>query len=181
MIDTGLIKTKYCRPGVGHHLIQRKQILDQLSEACHYKLTLVTAPAGYGKSTAVLSWINHITLPAAWFSIDEGDNDPVRFWRYLVAAMNYVFKNEYVEFFDLPINSETVDSGILAGLLIDKLYGVPAEALIVLDDFHLIHDPEVRKSFSYFLNNMPSNFNVILISRNELISDLKTFILRTKS
>jgi LuxR family maltose regulon positive regulatory protein len=93
-----ILVTKLFIPVVRPELVLRPRLIDQLNNGLHRKLTLISAPAGFGKTTVVTEWINHlqgkndqgnaVTTKIAWFSLDEGDNDPTRFLTYLIAALN---------------------------------------------------------------------------------------------
>jgi LuxR family maltose regulon positive regulatory protein len=87
---TGLLKTKYSKPGSNKHLLPRQVLNHKLNDSLNHKLTLITAPAGYGKTTAVLKWLEMITLPVAWLSLDTDDNDALVFWRYFCAALDSI-------------------------------------------------------------------------------------------
>jgi len=82
-----LLKAKLHAPNIGRNIISRDRLMSKLQRAQDCKLTLVTAPAGYGKTTAVLNWLGKCGLPYAWLSLDDRDNDPVTFWNYVCAAL----------------------------------------------------------------------------------------------
>jgi LuxR family maltose regulon positive regulatory protein len=85
-----LIQTKLNRPTIGTNSVERPRLESRLDDALKGRVTLITAPAGYGKTTLVLQWLDHRQIPAAWFAVDETDNDPDRFLRYFVAAVRTV-------------------------------------------------------------------------------------------
>lgn len=86
IFKTDLIKTKYILPEINPFLISRKRLSQKLDEAFQYKLTIVSAPAGYGKTTAVLDWIKNRKIPAAWYSIDRNDDDPANLLTVLYSG-----------------------------------------------------------------------------------------------
>jgi LuxR family maltose regulon positive regulatory protein len=85
-----LIQTKLYRPAIGPNSVARPRLVSRLDEALIVSVTLISAPAGYGKTTLVLQWLDQRQIPAAWFAVDETDNDPDRFLRYFVAAVRTV-------------------------------------------------------------------------------------------
>lgn len=164
----GFIRTKYGKPGISHNLIRRPRISEKLDLALKHKLTFVTASAGYGKSTAVLEWLEMKELPCAWLSLDDGDNDPVRFWRYIMAAVEAGgLVRTGNSFADILLNKELISSNILIDLLIDKLLTTAENIIFVLDDYHLIHNSVVQNSLEYFIKNVPQHIRIILLSREE--------------
>ncbi|MCM1566276.1 MAG: LuxR C-terminal-related transcriptional regulator [Dehalobacter sp.] len=165
----GLIKTKYNKPGISHNLIPRQCIVEKLDHALTHKLTLVTAPAGYGKTAAVIEWLESRRLPSAWLSLDESENEPVRFWRYIMAAVvtgGFVQQSNVFE--DIPLSKKHVLSNLFIELFLEKLRAIVGHLIIVLDGFHLIHDELVQKSLEHFIKNASSNIHIILLSRDEL-------------
>ncbi|WP_242849001.1 LuxR C-terminal-related transcriptional regulator [Syntrophomonas palmitatica] len=161
-----IIKTKFNVPAVNNKIVQRKNLTQKLQPITDYKLVLVTAPAGYGKTTAAAVSLWNTGVRHAWLSLDENDNDPVVFWRYLVAALGSALNNADAAM-DIIVNKGLISSGLLAELLVNQLYGIPGHMLIILDDYHLIHDELIQKSMATFLKYLPNNITVIILSRTE--------------
>jgi len=88
-VETSLLKTKLNIPPARPQLVQRPQLYERLREGLNYKLILISAPAGFGKTTLLSEWIHNSKprINTAWISLDEGDNDPVRFWEYFIASI----------------------------------------------------------------------------------------------
>lgn len=162
-----MFKIKLQVPGIGRTIISRKGIASKLQNIFHYRLTLITAPAGYGKTTAAAGFLAETGIPHAWFSLDPEDNDPVRFWQYLVAAMAESADGLGDSLGDLALSRGLIASNIFTGLFIDQLYGIPGDFVIVLDDYHLIQDELVRQSLSYFIKNKPSSIHLMILGRQE--------------
>src|SRR6478672_9513496 len=87
------LATKVFVPPPRPKIVVRSRLIDRLNEGLHRKLTLISAPAGFGKTTLVSEWVAGRERPAAWLSLDEGDNDPIRFLAYLVAALQTIAAN----------------------------------------------------------------------------------------
>src|SRR5215467_15680404 len=89
--DDQLLATKFFMPASSHSLIPRPRLISQLNESLHHSLTLLSAPAGFGKTTLLSDWIQLVPSLkplVAWISLDEGDNDPARFWTYVLTALD---------------------------------------------------------------------------------------------
>ena len=162
---TGLIGTKYSRPGVNQYLISRQRLHQKLNNSLKSRLAMVTAPAGYGKTTAVLDWLGKCGLPAAWMSVDSNDNNPVVFWRYVCTALDGISNGlgkdtEYV-FSSL----ELLKANIHINILIDRLWSVQSDFLLVLDDLHLITDSSILQGLSYLIDYLPAKMHLVFISR----------------
>lgn len=161
----GLLKTKYSIPSINKYLLPRMLLNHRLNESLSHKLTIIIAPAGYGKTSAVLKWLEGISLPTAWFSIDAGDNDPFVFWRYFCAALNSVSTGisnvtEYI-----LESHELFKGNAHLSIIIDYLSAIPSDFLMVLDDFHLITNPIIHDALSYLITYLPLNVHLVIISR----------------
>ena len=164
-VNFGLIKTKYFLPSLNKHLVTRGLLNHKLDESLNHKLTLLTAPAGYGKTTAVLKWLETVALPAAWLSLDAGDNDAIVFWRYFCAALNSV-SNGISSTTDYVLESpELLKAKVHLSILIDSLTEIPSASLLVLDDFQHITNQDVLDDLSSLLTYLPANLHLILLSR----------------
>jgi LuxR family maltose regulon positive regulatory protein len=164
---TIMIRTKLNAPTITRKIIKREKILQKLAKSTGFKLTLITAPAGFGKTTAVVGYLAETRQPFAWLSVDEGDNDPVRFWRYLLASFRGL-GNFADDFWDIPVNQELIAANIQADLLLDKLYMLSTKTVVVIDDYHLICNRVVQNSLAYLIKYLPSHFRMMILSRKEL-------------
>ena len=162
-----LLGTKYCKPAINSNFITRQRLHEKLNRSMGCRLTTVVAPAGYGKTTAVLEWLENSGLPGAWLSLDVHDNNPAVFWRYLCTALDSISggiskDTEYV--FSSP---ELLKANIHINILVDRLAEVRPDFLLVVDDLHLIKESLVLEGLSYLIDYLPSNMHLILISREE--------------
>src|SRR5512143_3740538 len=101
-MDPTLLATKLYVPPPCATLVARPRLAAELSKALTRRLTLVSAPAGYGKTTLVSNWLHDMKITAAWLSLDDGDNDPIRFWQYFLSALNSIVPMVRLDFLDLP-------------------------------------------------------------------------------
>jgi len=115
-LSTPLLTTKLYIPPVRPELVSRPRLIQRLNQGLYRKLTLVSAPAGSGKTTLLSEWVAQIQHPAAWLSLDEGDNDPARFWAYLIAALQTIH--------------EGIGKAALAALHASQPQPPPVEALL---------------------------------------------------
>ncbi len=165
--DFGLIKTKYSIPAANKRLLPRGALNRRLEDSLSRRLTVITAPAGYGKTSAALKWLEGISLPSAWLSIDEGDNDAILFWRYFCASLDAVSAGISRDTEYVFASKELFEANIHQSILVDRLSAVPSDFFLVLDDFHLITNRVVLDSLSFFISWLPANMHLVLIGRTE--------------
>lgn len=163
-----LLATKLSAPILHSMIVRRVRLTDLLWTSMQHRLALVTAPAGYGKTTLLGEWIARVASanwPVCWVSLDSHDNDPVRFWSYLVAALREVFLE--IQFNVKLFISEPCQDTDCTQLnpLINQVAATQRHFTLVLDDFHDIHNPAVFQSLSYFIEYLPDNCHMIIASR----------------
>jgi len=150
------------RPG----FLSRPRLLELLGDGATRELTLVCAPAGFGKTTLLGDWARRSRRPVAWLSLDAGDNDPARFWRYVAAALDQV----------LPGTGERVAALLRGGagpppleavvtVLVNALAAQPDELALVLDDYHRIETPAIHHSLRLLLDRLPAQLRLVLAGR----------------
>ena len=160
-----LLATKLYMPGPRPGQVPRPRLLARLDEGLARGLVLVCAPAGYGKTVLLAEWTRRGGHPAAWLSLDAGDNDPARFWRHAVAALDRAGPGigERVA----PLLGPPAPSSFqgLVTALINEL--AAAEALLVLDDYHVIGSAQVHESLAFLVEHRPAGTGVVLASRSD--------------
>ena len=163
-----LLETKLHMPRPRPGLVARPRLADRLDEELRRGLVLVAAPAGYGKSVLVSEWARGAGQPVAWLSVDRGDNDPVRFWRHVLAALNLTCPGiaERVAPLAGPPAPLTYDP--LVSALINDLAAEPGQhVVLVLDDYHLISSESVHASVRFLLEHRPSRLRVVIAGRSD--------------
>jgi ATP/maltotriose-dependent transcriptional regulator MalT len=164
-----LLATKLQVPRSRPGLVPRRRLADRLEEGLNRGLVLVAAPAGYGKSVLLSEWVRGMTETAAWLSLDGGDNDPVRFWRHVLAALDMVRPGiaERVGPLAGPPAPPTYDA--LVSALINDVVAEPGQpdVLLVLDDYHLISSDSVQASVRFLLDHRPPQLRVVVASRSD--------------
>ena len=162
-----LIQSKLEAP-VPRRRVSRRELLE-LCKGPPRKLTLIRAPAGWGKSTLLADWhaLEDETRPFAWFALDGDDNDPVRFWTYLIQALRTV--DPRAGEVSLPMlrapRISVVDEVLPA--LCNELIALPQQAVLALDDYHLITNREIHEGFAFFLEHLPQTVELVVSSRSE--------------
>ena len=160
-----LLATKLYLPGPRPGQVPRPRLTERLDEGLERGLVLVCAPAGYGKTVLLADWTRRGGQPAAWLSLDAGDNDPARFWRHVVAALDQAIPGigERVA----PLLGPPAPSSFqgLVTALINEL--AADEALLVLDDYHLIGAPQVHESLAFLVEHRPAGICMVLASRSD--------------
>jgi LuxR family maltose regulon positive regulatory protein len=175
-----LLSTKFFIPPTRPEIVPRPHLVERLDQGLHQKLTLISAPAGFGKTTLVTEWLGSLKLAAendtqtayrvAWLSMDEGDNDPNRFLAYLIAALNQiegleaVFGPGTLGMFQSP---QPPPSEAILTSLINDIASNPFRINFVLDDYHLIESPAVHEALRFLLDNLPPQLHLVLATRED--------------
>jgi LuxR family maltose regulon positive regulatory protein len=161
----GLLATKLHIPRTRPGFLARPRLLERLAEGMGRELVLVCTPAGFGKTTRLADWARGGQRPVAWLSLDEGDNDPARFWRHAAAALDGVHPGVAERAAALlgPPSPRSFE-GLVAALA-NELAGVADEVVLVLDDYHLIQAPPVHASVGFLLEHLPACLRLVLASR----------------
>ncbi len=161
----GLIQGKLLPPRVSSRLVKRPFLIDTLNEGIDRKLTLVSAPAGFGKTTLVVEWLQQVDRETAWLSLDRSDNDPSLFLSYFVAAIQSCFPDSCADINQLLLSAELADTGQLAASLLNDIFTLPRPFVLVLDDYHLIQDVGIQKLIALLLERVPATMHLVIISR----------------
>ena len=160
-----VITTKLFQPSLRQHTVERKRLHDVLRLGCTLPLTLVVAPAGWGKSTLVAEWLAHDGITAGWVSLDGGDNDPMRFWRYLLLAADQAGSAAGAAALR---RLDATGSDVLRDVLpafVNALASADAPLVLVLDDYHLVTSAQVHASVAMLLDRSPPQLHLMLITR----------------
>ncbi|MEM7116743.1 MAG: LuxR C-terminal-related transcriptional regulator [Chloroflexota bacterium] len=163
-----LLRTKLYRPQADPHLLQRPHLIEFLNQSINRKLTLVTAPAGYGKSSLVAQWLGAVQdKQIAWLSLDESDNDLILFVHYLIAAIQQCQPNSCLRTLAALHNPQTPPWSQLVIMLVNDLVNLSHPLTLVIDDYHFVVQEEIHKFLDRLLDHLPPSFHLVLISRTE--------------
>jgi LuxR family transcriptional regulator, maltose regulon positive regulatory protein len=160
-----LLLTKFYIPSMRPNQIIRPRLDDLLNGGLEKTLILVSAPAGYGKSTLVSRWLKETGIPSAWLSLDAGDNDPVRFLRYLLTALQPVAPGAGGNFPDMLQGAQPNQFENVINLLTNELAASADQLVLVLDDFHLINSEAVINIVLYLIEHLPQHKHLALLTR----------------
>lgn len=163
-----LLETKLHVPAQSGTRIARPRLSEQFARGGGASLTVISAPAGFGKTTAVTEWLESLSPDRqcrAWVSLDERDNDPATFWTYVVAALRTALGNEFgAGSFALLQSSQAKLDAVIATLL-NELLSVDTDVILVLDDYHLITATQIHDSITLLLERLPPRVRVVIASR----------------
>jgi LuxR family transcriptional regulator, maltose regulon positive regulatory protein len=143
-------------------------LTEQLDEGVSGKLTLVCAPAGFGKTTLLSEWVLRSESPVGWLSLDGRDNDPTRFLSYVVTAIQTVVADTGEDALSLLRSPQPVPIQVVLTALVNELAAVPHDLALVLDDYHVIDDEAVHAAVAFLLEHLPPQMHLIVASRTDL-------------
>lgn len=165
--DKTLLITKLYIPPPCQILVPRPRLTNALSKTLASSLTLVSAPAGYGKTTLVSSWLLENHVPSTWLSLDDGDNDPLRFLQYLIIALQKIISEIQLDLLNVLQGTQPNPFEALINIVINQIAGRAAPFIFVLDDFHTIHAQPVLEIIAYLIEHIPSQLHLIIITRTD--------------
>lgn len=170
MLKSNLLATKFHRPALPSRWVSRPHLNQLLHEglACRRPLTLVSAPAGFGKTTCITEWLNTLEeLPVAWLSLDAADDDPGRFFAYFIAALQKIDANLGQEVTAVLLAGQLPPGEVISTALINDILAVEERFLLVLDDFHVIQDRAILQVLETIITNPPPRLHLVLLTRED--------------
>ena len=162
-----LLATKLHVPRPRAGFLARSRLLERLTQGTARKLTLVCAPAGFGKTSVLGEWAGRSGQPIAWLSLDAGDNDPARFWRYVAAALDRARPGVHQQVAALLQGPHQPPLEAVLTTVINELAAASEEAVLVLDDYHLVEAPPVHHSLAFLLDRLPAQLRLVLATRSD--------------
>src|SRR5437868_3072505 len=166
-MPTPILATKLYIPRLRPNVVSRPRLLERLNEGLQRNLTLIAAPAGFGKTTLISQWVASCDRQVAWLSLDEGDSDPTRFLTYLVAALQTI--------------APTLGEGVLGALqspqpppteamlttLLNDITTLPDNFVLVLDDYHAIDAKPIDQTLAYLVEHLPPQMHLVIATRED--------------
>lgn len=163
--STALLTTKLFLPAARTDLVRRSRLTERLNQNLQLKLTLISAPAGFGKTTLLGEWIPASPRCVTWVSLDKGDNDAMRFWSYVIASLQ-LLRNDLGKKTQALLNSPHPPTfEIILTSLANEINAFPEAFALVLDDYHLIEAQPIHAGLALLFEHLPRNMHVIITSR----------------
>ncbi len=163
-----LLVTKLALPPVRADLVPRPRLTNQLQLGIQRPLTLIAAPAGFGKTTLLSTWLEHASLQAAWISLEHDDDDLTRFWSYVFTALSRVHPGSGTSALAL-LQASTLSPlppiEIVLTVWINDLAALPHQVALVLDDYHLITAQPIHRAVTYLLYHLPPQLHLVIVTR----------------
>lgn len=161
-----LVETKLVPPHQRRATVTRRRLLDRLGRGLEARLVLVAAPAGFGKTTLLTTWVaENETGELAWLSLDERDADPARFWTYLLRSVDRARPGTATSALAQLQSGQTLP-GVL-GRLVNELSVQPRDLVLVLDDYHLAEGPELQPDLAFLVEHLPPQVHLVLSTRSD--------------
>lgn len=166
MVWPALLATKLKVPLTTRELLARPRLLQRISAGLGRKLTLLAASAGFGKTTLLVQWVRREhRRRVAWLSLDAEDNDPIRFWRHVLASLDAISPISGQSAEGVLESESGCDPTALAVALINDLARAESPLVLVLDDYHVITEPAVHRSLGLLLEHLPRNVHLMMGTR----------------
>jgi LuxR family maltose regulon positive regulatory protein len=162
-----ILATKLYIPPTRPKVVLRPRLIERLNEGLHHKLALISAPAGFGKTTLVSEWIAGCQRPVAWLSLDEGDNDLTRFLTYLVAALQTIAANIGEGMLAALQSPQPPPTESILTALLNDITTIPDNFALVLDDYHLIEAKPVDHVLTFLLEHLPPQMHLVIATRED--------------
>jgi LuxR family maltose regulon positive regulatory protein len=174
-----ILVTKLFIPPTRAKLVHRPDLIEHLNNGLDRKLSLLSAPAGFGKTTLVSHWVENLLndseindhpIQVAWLSLDEDDNDPVRFQTYFITALNQIKEinadlgQGALRMLQSP---QPPSANAVLTSLINELAALPEKIILVLDDYHLIETKQIHQIIVYLLENLPPQLHLVIVTRQD--------------
>ena len=166
-MPTPILATKLYIPPLRPHVVIRSRLLERLNEGLHRKLTLIAAPAGFGKTTLVSAWVAGCDRQVAWLSLEEGENDPTLFLTYLVAALQTIAPTIGEGVLGVLQSPQPPPTEAILTALLNEITTLPGHFVLVLDDYHVIDAQAVDMAFTYLVEHLPPQMHLVIATRED--------------
>ncbi|MBI1281517.1 MAG: helix-turn-helix transcriptional regulator [Anaerolineaceae bacterium] len=162
-----ILSTKIYIPPARPGVVKRSRLIKNLNEGIQHKLTLISAPAGFGKTTLVSEWIVNCGHQAAWLSLDEGDKEPIQFVTYFAAALQPFAPQLGDQMMDLQQSSQPPPIDSVLTTLVNEIATIEQDFVLVLDDYHTLDSPPVDSAVRFLVENQPPQMHLVIVTRED--------------
>lgn len=166
-MSISILSTKLHIPKNSNARIIRSRLFERLNEAKQDKLLLISAPAGFGKTTLVSEWVSTTGYRVGWVSLDTIDSEPIRFWMYFISALQTAIPDigkDLLSVLQLP-QSPPIDALLVS--LLNELDALSEDCILVLDDYHLVENYTIDNHLAIFLSHLPSKIHIVIMTRED--------------
>ncbi|MET0865302.1 MAG: helix-turn-helix transcriptional regulator, partial [Nakamurella sp.] len=160
-----LVETKLYRPRLRRRVVARPRLSGRLSLGTAGPLTLISAPAGFGKTTLLSAWLEADDRVVAWLSLDEGDRDPGTFWSYVISALQTAVPGVGADVLPLLQTAQPPPVESVLAAVLNELTASPEQVYLVLDDYHLADGPDLQPGMTFLLEHLPPQVHLVISSR----------------
>ena len=167
MSSAPILATKLYVPPPQPRVVLRPRLIEHLNEGLHRRLILVSAPAGFGKTTLLGEWLAGCGRPAVWLSLDEGDSDPARFLSYLLAALQTIAPNVGEGMLRVLQSPQPPPTESILTNLLNEIAAVEVDLVLVLDDYHAIDSRAVDDALAFLLEHLPPRMHLVIATRED--------------
>jgi LuxR family transcriptional regulator, maltose regulon positive regulatory protein len=166
-MSTQILATKLYVPPPQPRVVLRPRLIERLNEGLRRRLTLISAPAGFGKTTLLSEWLASCERPAGWLSLDEGDSDPTRFLSYLVAALRTIAPNIGEGVLGALRSPQPPPTESILTVLLNEIATVPDDFVLVLDDYHVVDAQPVDDALAFLIEHLPPQVHLVIATRED--------------
>ena len=162
-----VVETKLYLPRLRRSLVTRPRLSGRLLRGSDARLTLISAPAGFGKTTLLSAWLADAVTEnrsVAWVSLDHGDRHTATFWTYVITALQAAVPGVGADVLPLLQSAQPPIETVIVSVL-NELSATPKEVVLVLDDYHLVDGPDVRAGMVFLLEHLPPHVHLVISSR----------------
>lgn len=170
-----LLQTKFFLPSLAKNIVSRPRLLQRLDDGLNSRVILISAPAGFGKTTLLSDWIRAKPLPAAWLSLDPSENDLIGFLRYLTAAVQTLYPDTAratSQLLKAPQSLASLSAESILVSFINDLSFIETPFLLVLDDYHLIENRKIHQAVEFLVEHSPPHLTLVLATRSDPVLSL---------
>lgn len=166
-MSTPILATKLYVPPPRSKVVLRPRLIERLNDGLHHKLTLISASAGFGKTTLISEWVAGCKRPVAWLSLNEGDNDLTRFLTYFIASLQTVAPSVGEAVLGLLQSPQPPPTEFMLTNLLNEIATLPDKFVLVLDDYHVLNAQPIDHALTFLLDHLPPQMHLVIATRED--------------